>query len=117
MVKSRRRAASSTLIDGSPAIVEALVPASGLRFPPWQRDVDVAELEHLEALAHELDSSERFEQLAQPGRRDAEDLDVDVFRLTAEQPVADPAADDERASAFAANGFGDLSGQHEKIVD
>ena len=101
MVKSRRRAASSTLIDGSPVTSKPLVPASGLRFAPRQRDVDVAELEDLKALADEL-RRVRAPRAARaawpPGRRRPR-----CRRPSSSppmQPVADPAADDERASAL-----------------
>ena len=79
MVKSRRRAASSTVIDGIAGHVEAAVTAPGLRLAARQRDVDVAELVDLEALADGLDAAERFEQRAEAIGGEAEDLDVDVL--------------------------------------
>ena len=78
---------------------EAAVAAAGLRLAARQRHVDVADLVDLKALADRLDAAERLEQRAQPIAGNAEDLDVDVLRLAAEQPVADPAADDQRAAA------------------
>ena len=83
---------------------EPLVSAPGLRVSPRQRHVDVAELEHLKALADRLDAAERLEHAPQPFARHAEHLDVDVRRLVSEQAVADPAADDERAAAGVADG-------------
>ena len=62
-VKSRRRAASSIDIDGSPDDDEAAVAAAGLRLAARQRDVDVAELVDLEALADGFDAAERLEEL------------------------------------------------------
>src|SRR5262249_40875993 len=41
--------------------------------------------------------------LADPIRRQPEDLQIDVLRLAAEQPVAHPAADDDGASARVAH--------------
>ena len=109
-VKSRRRAASAIDIAGIAGDVEAAVAAAGLRFAPRQRDVDVADLVDLKAFADGFDAAEGFEQRAQAIGRHAEDLEVDVFRAHAaaeHQPIAHPAADDERAAAGVANGGGD----------
>ena len=109
IVKSRRRAASSTLIAGSPADDEAAMTAPGLRLAARQRHVDVAALVDLEALADGFDAAERFEQrCAARCGIDAEHLDVDVLRLVPEQVVAHPAADNECAAAGALHGAGNL---------
>ena len=71
MVKSRRRAASSRLIDGSPVTAKPLVAAAGLRFAARQRDVDVAGLEHLKALADRFDAAQSLRAARAPGRREA----------------------------------------------
>ena len=44
--------------------LESAVAAAGLRLAPRQRDVDLAELVHLEALADAFDAAEAFEQIA-----------------------------------------------------
>ena len=98
-VKSRRRAASAIVIDGIAGDVEAAVAAARLRIAAGQRHVDVADLVDLKALADRFDAAERLEQGAKPIGREAEDLDVDVLRVAAEQPIAHPAADDQRAAA------------------
>ena len=79
MVKSRRRAASSNDIDGSPCDLEALVPAAGLRFAARQRDVDRAELVDREAWPTASTRPMR-QQRRQLVLRDAEDFDVEVLR-------------------------------------
>src|SRR5262249_31675793 len=61
--------------------LESLVSASGFRVAPRQRDIEIAELEHLKAGADGFDASERLEKWAQPIDGQAEDLDVDVLRL------------------------------------
>ena len=83
--------------------VEALVAAAGLRLAARQRDVDVADLVDGEALADGVDAAERLEQRAQPIGRHAEHLEVESFDDPAEQRVAHPAADDERAAAGVAD--------------
>ena len=90
---------------------EAAVAASRLRIAPRQRHVDVADLVDLKAFADRFDAAERLEQRAQTIAGEAEDLEVDVARLgQAEQPIADPAADDQRAAAGVADGGGDRCG-------
>ena len=85
---------------------EAAMTASRFRVAPRQRHVDVAELVDLKARADRLDTAERFEQRAQVIGGDAEHFDVDVRATsTSEQPIADPAADNQRASARLANRF------------
>ena len=91
--------------------------ASGLRIAPRQRDVDVADLVDLKALADRFDAAERLEQRAQAIAGEAEDLEVDVARLgQAEQPVAHPAADNQRAAAGVTDGGGDaVDGRHRHV--
>ena len=104
IVKSRRRAASSSVIVGSPVTVEALVAAAGLRFAARQRHVDVARPCRPVKLSPTVFTRPNgVEQAVQRGAGQAEDLDVDVLGVAAEQPVAHPAADDERAAAGVAD--------------
>ncbi len=86
---------------------EAAMPASGLRLAPRQRDVQTCHLVDGEALADGVDAAERFQDLLQTCGVDAKDLEVDVLRRMAHQPVAHPAADDERAAAGRADGARD----------
>src|SRR5262249_1722187 len=74
-----------------------------------ERHVDVADLVDGEALADGVDRSERFEDLPQPVRRDAEDLDVEILRRPPHQAIAHPAADDERPPARVPDRPGDLA--------
>ncbi len=128
MVKSRRRAASSIDIDGSPCDLEALVSAPLLGLAPGQRDVDVAEarprrhdLVDREALTDRLDAAERRQQRRQALLRHAEHLDVEVLGGMSAQPVAHPAADDERTPTGVADGARDVAGGvegvHERIIE
>ena len=92
--------------------VEAAVAAAGLRFAARQRHVDVADLVDLKALADGFDAAEAFEQRAHAVGRQAEHLEVDVRRASpAHQPVAHPAADDQRAAAGLADRLGDGAGR------
>ena len=114
-VKSRRRAASAIDIVGIAGDDEAAVAAAGLGIAPRQRDVDVADLVDLKALADGFDAAEGLEQRAQPLAGDAEDLEVDVALLRLrqpEQPVAHPAADNQRAAASLTHGFGNRACVH-----
>ena len=73
--------------------------SAGLRLAPRQRDVDLAELVHLEALADVLDAAEAFEQLPETRSVEPVHLEVDVLRLAPHQPIAHPAADNQRPPA------------------
>ncbi len=106
IVKSRRRAASSNGIDGSPSTRESLVAAAGLRFAARQRHVDVAELVDRKRLAGRHDLAERLQQRQQRILRDAEDLDVEILRRPVQQAIADESADAQRAAARVAHGGG-----------
>ena len=89
---------------------EAAMAASGLRVAPRQRHVDVADLVDLEALADRFDAAEPFEKRAQSISSQPENLEIDVRLLgfrQAEQPIAHPAADDQRATAGVGDGGGD----------
>ena len=80
--------------------LEPAMSASGFRFAARQRDVDVAGLVDLKALADGFDAAQPLEQRAHAVGRQAEHLEIDVRRrLPSHQPIADPAADDERAAA------------------
>ena len=89
---------------------EAAVAAADLRLAAGQRDVDVARLVDREALADGLDRAEPLEQGAKRRGRHAEHLEVDVLGRVAEQAVAHPPADDQRAPAFLADGARDRPG-------
>ncbi len=78
--------------------VEAAVPAAGLRFPAGQRDVNLSYLVDLKALADRLHAAESFEKRAEGTGCKAEDLDVDVLGVPAEQSVAHPPANDKRTT-------------------
>jgi hypothetical protein len=86
---------------------KALVPAPGLRLAAGQRHVDAVDLEDRETFADLIHASERFKERAQRIGRHAEDFDVEIFRLAAEQLVSNRAAHDQRAPATR----GDRSGQ------
>ena len=81
--------------------------ASGLRIAAWERDVNSAELVDLKALADRFDPAESFEECLQGIRLDPVDLEVDVRRLAAHEPITHPAADDERAAAGVTDSGGD----------
>ena len=83
-VKSRRRAASSIDIVGIAVDVEALVAAAGLRFAARQRDVDRRRACRPGSSRRPLRRGRtRSSSAAQPRRRDAEHLEVDVLRRRA----------------------------------
>src|SRR5262249_58450646 len=103
-------AAPSRVLDGHAGVagdLESFVPATCLGVTPRQRDVEVAELEDLKAGADGLDATHRLEERAQPIGRHPEDLDVDVGRCAAHDPIAYPAAHEERAAARVAHRHGD----------
>ena len=80
--------------------VEAAVAAAGLRFAARQRDVDVADLVDLKAFADRLDAAERLRAASEGDRRQGRRPRCRCpCESRAEQPVADPAADDQRAAA------------------
>ena len=107
-VKSRRRDGLGQLHRRIARDVEAAVPAPRLRLASRQRDIDVARLVDLEAFADGLDAAQGLEDAVQAIGRHAEDLDVDVFAVASHQPIAHPAAHDERAAARLADRLGDL---------
>jgi hypothetical protein len=102
------------------------VSTRGLRLAAGERDVDVSDDvrgNHLvdgKALAHRLDAAERSQQGWKALLRDAEDLEVDVLGWVAAEAIADPSADDQRASAGVAGGDGDATRGvqqcHESII-
>ena len=85
---------------------EALVAAAGLRFAARQRHVDGAELVDRERLANRLDAAEGLQQRQQRILRDAEDLHVEVFRWSLQEPIPGEAADAQRAAAGVTHGRG-----------
>src|SRR5262249_52896677 len=120
----REIAAAGGFLDGHRRVagyVEAAMAAAGFRFASRQRDVDVADLVNLEAFADRFDAAEPFKELSQPVCRQAEDFEVDVFRLlAAHQSIADPTAHDERPSSCGTNGRRDLAraieGAHRRLT-
>jgi hypothetical protein len=89
---------------------EAAMATPALRFTAGERHVDVAALEDLEALADRLDATEPLEEHAQIVGCDAEDLDVDILRVAAEESIAHPSAHHQRAPASVSDGSGDVEG-------
>ena len=79
---------------------EGAMAAADFRLAARQRDVDLFDLVDSEALADGVDRPDRREQLPQPLRFDAVDLDVDVLARPRQQAITHPAADDQRAAAF-----------------
>ena len=80
--------------------LEAAVAAADLRLAPRQRHVDAADLVDGEALADGVDAAEALEQAAQRRRpRGRTPRGRCPSSREPEQPVAHPAADDERAAA------------------
>ena len=75
-----------------------------LRIPPREGYIDAAYLIDLKAFADLFDAPEGVEERAESISRQSEHFDVDVLRFAAEQAVAGPAADDERAAAGVADG-------------
>ncbi len=97
--------------------LEPAMSASGFRFAARQRNVDVAGFVDLKALADGFDAAQSLEQRAHAVGGQAEHLEIDVSRrLPTHQPVADPAADDQRAAAALANRLGDGEGTLERDV-
>ena len=108
IVKSRRRAASSTRASGSPCDRESLVAAAGLRLAARQRHVEAADLVDREALADRVDAAERSSSAAQIDRAATPKTSRSrSFGLAAEQLVAHAAADEQRAAAGARTARGD----------
>ena len=86
------------VMDGSPVTSKPVWPRPDLRLAPRQRHVDVADLVDREALADRVDRADR----ARAGRSRSGPCRTPRCRRpssSAEQPIADPAADDERAAA------------------
>ena len=106
MVKSRRRAASSTGIQGSPVTTKPRWPRPCFDSVRGRGDVDPAHLVDGEALADGVDGADLAEQRAEPVGLDAVDLEVDVLRLAADQAIPDPTADIEGAAAGLLHAFG-----------
>jgi hypothetical protein len=100
-VKSRRRAASSIDMSGSPETMKPRWPRPAFESRRGKRDVDRADLVDLKAFADRFDAAEAVEQRPQACGGDAEDLESRLVGLVARvtQVVAHPAADDERAPA------------------
>ena len=80
--------------DGEPAMFPA-----GLRIPPRQRDVDIADLVDGKALADDVDAAEAGEEVAQLAGGNAEHLEIDVLRDATHEAIAHPSTDDQCSSA------------------
>ncbi len=85
--------------------LEAPMTESALRLAAWQRHVDrgVAQADHAERFADQIDSELRREQSDEPVRFDPVDLDVEIARGVAEQRVANAAADESCATTGVAH--------------
>ena len=102
----REVAAAGRFLDGHVGVaghLEAAMAASDLRFAPRHRHVEVRDLVDGEAFADGVDRAERGEHVLEPIRGEAVDLEIDILRVASEQPVADPAADDQGAAACVAD--------------
>ena len=77
MVKSRRRAASSIDIAGSPSTTKPLCPRPAFDSRRGKSDVDCADLVDGKALTDRFDPAERLEQARELGGGNAEDLHVE----------------------------------------
>ena len=96
--------------------LESLVAAPGLRLAAGQRDVQAGHLVDREALADGVDRSEAGEQVLEAQRVQPVDLEVEILGDAAEQPIADPAADDQRPAAGGVDGAGDRPRRVERIL-
>ena len=103
MVKSRRRAASANDMRGSPSTEKPRCPRPVFDSRRGSATSTAADLVHRKALAHRLDPPEAREQRRQVRRGDAEDLEIEILGVEAEQPVAHEPAHDPGA----ATGLGD----------
>ena len=90
--------------------VEAAMSRPDLAVPSRQRkvDVEVGEPQHAEGATHRQDAAEALEQFLQGFEFQAEDLDVAVLGLVAEQAVAHIAAHGEGATAGGVDCASDL---------
>ncbi len=104
-------------MPGSPVHLEAAVAAADLRLAAGQRHVDAGDLVDGERLADGIDAADGFEQAAQPVRLDAVHLEVDVRGGDPEEPVAHPAAGDERAAARVAHRARNRQGRFRQRLD
>lgn len=93
---------------------EAFVATAMLRFAAGQRHVDLSsdasrwnQLVYGKALSNRFDSPERCKQRWQSILRNAEHLDVHVFRRPTAEAIAHPAANDERTAADRCRALGD----------
>ena len=82
-VKSRRRAASSIDIDGSPSTMKPFVPAAGFRFAAGKPDVDRADLVDGKLWPIGSTLPNGSSSAGSSSARNAEDLHVDVFGVDA----------------------------------
>jgi hypothetical protein len=91
------------------------MPARRLRFPSWQRNIEIGDLVDLKTLPNGVHAAEWREQFTQGSSIDAIHFEVDVLRVAIHEPVAHPAADDQCASAGPADDGGDIGGEGERV--
>ena len=115
IVKSRRRAASSIESVGSPTTSNPLWPRPTFDSRRGSETSRSATLKTVKLSPTVLTEPNARQQRLERRRLEAVDLEVDVLGFVPEQPIADPAADDERTSAFRADGARDLGGDAERV--
>ena len=115
IVKSRRRTASVSGMNGSPVTTNPRCPRPTFDSRRGSATSMSSDLVDREALADRIDASKGRQDVPQPIGRQPVDFEVDVVRGEAEEPVAHPAADDERATAGVADGAGDGEGLRQEV--
>ena len=99
IVKSRRRAASRSGIDGSPSTAKAVCPRPDFDSRRGSATSMPATLYTGKLRPTGSTRPNGPEQRGQVGLGDAVDLEVHILRCLAAQPIAHPAADDQRTAA------------------
>ena len=117
IVKSRRRAASSTDSVGSPTTSKPLCPRPTFDSRRGSETSSSGDLEDREALADGVHRAEPRQQRLQRGRLEAIDLEIDVLGVAPEQPIANPAADDQRPPAGLAHRARELERRAAERID
>ena len=114
MVKSRRRAASATLIDGSPSTWNPVCPRPDF---DSRRGRATSIGPSLNTGKARPTGSTRPIAASSPGSASlghTEDFEVEVLGVAPEQAIADVAADDQRPAATRPGGLGDRRGQRQR---
>ena len=86
-------------MPGSPSTANPLCPRPDFRLATGQGYVNVPDLEDWKTLPDRLDGAKSSEERRQSVGENTVNLEVDIFRRTAQQSIAHPAADDKRAAA------------------